>query len=120
MWIAHEACTPPDDLRIEWVGLPVLRQPLPRGFPTNVFLRRFGDAATRGVCDVDWDTALRLMYDHQVEHAAPDDRGGPYVVRSPAGVLGRGWVRKGRLLLETPKGWATQLMPPVELAEVAG
>ena len=118
VWIAPE---PGDDLsaiRLEWLGLPVLRRPLPRGFPTNAFLRRFGGAATRNVVDVDWDTALRLMYSHQPEWSAPDPKGGPYIIRTEASVLGRGWVRKGRLVLETPKGWADQLLPRTELAEV--
>jgi hypothetical protein len=97
-----------------------MRQPLPRGFPTNAFLRRFGRQATRNVADVSWDTALRLMYSHQIEHEPLDDKGGPYIVRAPESVLGRGWVRKGRLVLDTPKGWAAALMPRTELAEVEG
>ena len=117
LWLAHCAVTPADGVALEWLGLPLMRQELPRGFPTNAFLRRFGGAATRNCFDEDWDTALRLMYDHQIERAPLDDKGGPYIVRSPAGVLGRGWVRKGRLLVENPKGWAAQLLPRTELAE---
>ena len=120
IWIARDTVEPPADLKVEWLGLPVLRQPLPRGFPTSTFLRAFGGAATRNCYDEDWDTALRLMYSHQIEREPLDDKGGPYIVRSPAGVLGRGWVRKGRLVLDTPKGWATQLLPRTELAEVEG
>lgn len=119
VWILPETGEPPADLKVEWAGLPVMRQPLPRGFPTNAFLRRFGDRATRNVFDVDWETALRLMYDHQIEAEALDAKGGPYVIRSPVSPLGRGWVRKERLLLATPKGWAAQLLPPTELTELA-
>lgn len=119
VWILPSGIDVPGDLKIEWAGLPVLRQPLPRGFPTNAFVRRFGDRATRNVFDVDWETALRLMYSHQIEAEALDPKGGPYVVRSPLGPLGRGWVRKGRLLLDIPKGWSAQLLPRTDLAEVA-
>ena len=119
IWIAHEDCVLPKDMKVDWAGLMVMRQPPPRGFPTNVFLRRFGAAASRNVVDVGWDTALRLMYNHQIEHEPLDEKGGPYIIRSSRVVLGRGWVRKGRLVLETPKGWQNQLMPRTELAEVS-
>jgi hypothetical protein len=120
VWLVHRQAEPPADLKVEWPGLAVLRQPLPRGFPTNAFLRRFGHLATRNCFEVDWDTALRLMYNHQIEREPLDDRGGPYVIRSPLGPIGRGWVRHGRLLLETPKAWTNQLLPRTELAEVGG
>lgn len=120
VWLLHSAAEPPADLEVAWPGLAVLRQPLPRGFPTNAFLRRFGHLATRNCFEVDRDTALRLMYDHQIEREPLDERGGPYIIRSPLGPLGRGWIRHGRLLLETPKGWAAQLLPRTELAEVEG
>ncbi|MFP4606715.1 MAG: hypothetical protein ACLFP7_03750 [Thiohalospira sp.] len=118
VWIVHEDCAPPVEVKVDWVGLCLMRQPPPRGFPTSAFLRRFGAPASRNVVDVDWDTGLRLMYNHQIEHAPLDDKGGPYIVRAPRTVLGRGWVRKGRLILDTPKGWPNQLMPRTELAEV--
>ncbi|HKJ70327.1 MAG TPA: hypothetical protein VKA55_01045 [Gammaproteobacteria bacterium] len=117
VWLLHAAAEPATDIKVDWPGLAVLRQPLPRGFPTNAFLRRFGFAATRSCVDVDWDTALRLMYNHQIERDPLDDRGGPYAIRSPFGTLGRGWVRHGRLVLDTPKAWANQLLPRTELAE---
>jgi hypothetical protein len=119
IWILAGDVEPPADLAVEWAGLAVMRQAPPRGFPTSAFLRRFGHLATKNVYEVDWDTALRLMYNHQLEYPALDERGGPYVVRSPRGTVGRGWVRKGRLALETPKAWVNQLMPRTELAEVA-
>ena len=74
VWILPCGVEVPGDLKIEWAGLPVLRQPLPRGFPTNAFVRRFGDRATRNAFDVDWDTALRLMYDHQIGRASCRER----------------------------------------------
>ena len=117
VWLLHRNAEPPADLKVDWPGLALLRQPLPRGFPTNAFLRRFGHLATANCFDVDWDTALRLMYNHQLERAPLDERGGPYIIRSPLGSIGRGWVRHGRLVLDTPKAWVNQLLPRTELAE---
>jgi len=114
IWIAHQDLAPPEDLRIETVGLVAFRQPLPRGYPSSAFLRRFGAEATRGCYDVDWPDALRLMHGQAIPRAPLDERAGPYVVRSPRAVLGRGWLREGQLRLDAPKMWRQQLMTLAE------
>lgn len=111
LWIAAREMKPPPDLPLEAVGMVAFRQPPPRGFPTSAFLRRFGHAATANVYDLDTATALRLMHGEAVAVEPLDERGGPYVVRCPRAVIGRGWVRAGALRLDVPKVWRDQLMP---------
>lgn len=111
IWIAHAACRPAPELRVQGMGLMAFRRPPPRGYPTSAFLRRFAAGARRNVYDVDWDAALRLMHEGSLALPPLDERGGPYVVRCGGTVVGRGWLRADGLRLDAPKTWRRQLLP---------
>lgn len=115
IWILRAGHAPPAEAAVEAAGLVAFRQAPPRGFPTSAFLRRFGHAATRAVVDVDWPSALRLMHGEGLAEDGYPERGGPYILRSPRAVLGRGWTREGVLRLDVPKGWRKQLAALEEL-----
>lgn len=111
IWLAHQDCRPTPGLRVQGVGLMAFRRTPPRGYPTSAFLRRFGARARDNVYDVGWDTAMALMHEVSVPMAPLDERGGPYIVRCAQTVIGRGWVRAGRLRLDAPRMWRQQLLP---------
>lgn len=111
VWIAHAACRPPHELRVQGLGLMAFRRPPPRGYPTSAFLRRFGAGARRNAYDLDWEAALALMHERSLPVTALDERGGPYVLRCGETVIGRGWVRDNALRLDAPRIWRRQLLP---------
>ena len=105
VWIAHRDCLPDAWTGPETIGLPVLRRPLPRGFPTTSFLQRFGLLAARNVIWVGEPGAEALMQGQRLQLDASGTAKGPFIVRTRDAVLGRGWVREARLALDIPKEW---------------
>lgn len=109
VWIVRQGCQPPEGIRVEALGLLMMRRPPPRGFPTTGFCQRFGGYATRNIYEFDQETALHLMAGGTLSVEPQDWQGGPYIVRIPEAVVGRGWVREGQLRLDCPKVWRHQL-----------
>lgn len=110
VWIAREECLPPSDTAPETIGLPLLRRPLPRGFPTTAFLQRFGLRAWRSVIHVADQWTETLMRGEPLPCDPGSDKG-PYIVRTPDAVLGRGWVRRSGLVLDVAKEWRRSVEP---------
>ncbi len=113
VWIAHRSNALPSAVRVETLGLVLFRQPPPRGYPTTAFLRRFGFLATRRLFWVNAKAGEFLMHGQAL--AIPADRlqRGPYIVRTPQAILGRGWARAGRLTLDCAKEWRKCMTPLV-------
>ncbi|MCF8030116.1 MAG: hypothetical protein K9K39_04395 [Desulfohalobiaceae bacterium] len=109
IWIAAESLLPDDMDDLETMGLPLLRQPLPRGLPTTAFLQRFGHLAKKNVIRVDPDAVPSLMRGESLPWEQNVAKAGPFILASHLGILGRGWIKQGRLLLDAPKEWAKSL-----------
>jgi hypothetical protein len=109
IWLAAEGFVPQEEDGLETVGLPLLRQPLPRGLPTTAFVQRFGHLARKNVIQVGSDAVIPLMQGKSLPWGEEVARAGPLVVNSGMGVLGRGWIKQDKLLLDAPKEWAKSL-----------
>ena len=109
IWLAAESLIPEAMDDLETMGLPLLRQPLPRGLPTTAFLQRFGHLAKKNVIRVDSDAVIPLMQGKSLPWNQGMDKAGPFVLASHLGILGRGWIKQERLLLDAPKEWAKSL-----------
>ena len=109
VWLAAESFIPREEDGLETMGLPLLRRPLPRGLPTTAFLQRFGHLAQRNVVRVEPDVVIPLMRGESLPRDEEPAKAGPLVLTSGMGILGRGWIKQGRLLLDVPKEWAKSL-----------
>ena len=109
VWLAAESLVPEHEDDMETLGLPLLRRPLPRGLPTTAFLQRFGHLAGKNVIRVDEDAVIPLMRGESLPWDEGVAKAGPRIVASKPGILGRGWIKQGRLVLDAPKEWAKSL-----------
>jgi hypothetical protein len=100
IWIAARDCAPLAPATLESMGLLFMRHPPPRGYPTTAFLQRFGHLCTKRVVEVARQHALPLMLGESVD--APEELSSLAVVASEGLVLGRGFAREGKLVMEFP------------------
>ncbi|MEF8822504.1 MAG: hypothetical protein V5A14_00685 [Desulfohalobiaceae bacterium] len=106
VWLAAQEFVPQQEDGLETMGLPVLRRPLPRGLPTTAFLQRFGHLAEKNMIRVDTEAIILLMQGKSLPWDVETAKAGPCVVASDLGIVGRGWIKQGRLVLDAPKEWA--------------
>jgi hypothetical protein len=109
VWLAAKQFVPEQEDGLETVGLPVLRRPLPRGLPTTAFLQRFGHLAEKNVIQVDQEAIIPLMQGKSLPWDGETAKAGPCIIASEPGIVGRGWIKQGRLVLDAPKEWAKSL-----------
>lgn len=109
VWLVAESFIPREKDGLEAIGLPLLRRPLPRGLPTTAFMQRFGHLAQKNVIRVEPEAIIPLMQGKSLFWDGETAKAGPCIVASEPGILGRGWIKQGWLLLDAPKEWAKSL-----------
>lgn len=104
-----------DDVRVLAVGLRALKRDprMPEGVrPTNELLQRLDGALAGGVVELETEACLRLLDGEALKIDAPER--GFVALRVQGWVVGRGWVKEGRLRPEISKGRARRLSQVLE------
>jgi hypothetical protein len=96
-----------DFFEITQIGLPVYKGDFPGGYPTNAFIYRFGQLATKNVVLIKDENLQPLLKREGVAYSSTTL--GPQIVRTKKHIIGRGWTRNGRLYLDAPKIWKQNL-----------
>jgi hypothetical protein len=104
VWMtSREAFALPRGLKVEAMGMVLLRVPSQPANVSNAFVRRFGQLATRSVLDVDAVGEATFLDREPVPHDEGPDAKGYRIVRGPSGPLGRGLVQGELVVSQVPK-----------------
>ena len=109
LWLTTASASAPRGVRVEAMGLPALRDPLPGGKPTGAFLRRFGHDCRWNICLLSEDDGDRHLSGQSVAAPPIDDGRGWCLVRTPTRILGRGFYDDGLVHSQIKKVFSSEL-----------
>ena len=110
-WVLGKNAKPSRLSGLETAGVLAFRAPLPKGYPTNSFMRAFGAHASRNVYKIADETELvRFLRGESIDSGEPPTEQGYCPVLFQGLAVGRGEWKNGVLKCMLPKSLRMQVI----------